>query len=232
MAKQFPKESWYAVGGAESLAPGDVAPVRLFGEERVAWRGEDGKSHVWDNRCIHRGMRLQYGFVDGNRLACRYHGWRFGGNAQCEAIPAHPDMTPPNDYCIPAFQSVEKDGLIWTAAGRAQGNAPDLPASENMVFCRSVMVRADAEAAARHLVGAGADTIATGLLSTPTSVGDVETVIIVAVQPVSEGKSQLHVLASHLDPDGEIPALRLHVSAWARRLRDSIEEEFGKEAAT
>ena len=134
MAENFPKDAWYAVGGAAMLAEGEVMPVKLFGEERVAWRGDDGESHVWHNRCIHRGMRLQYGFVDGDRLACRYHGWRFGGDAQCKKIPAHPTMAPPDDFRIPVFQSAEKNGLVWTTAGTPGANVTGLPGSENFIF--------------------------------------------------------------------------------------------------
>ena len=93
MAEHFPRDAWYAVGGAAMLAEGEVMSVKLFGEERVAWRGDDGESHVWHNRCIHRGMRLQFGFVDGDRLACRF-GRRFGGDAQCKEFqPLWPRRT-------------------------------------------------------------------------------------------------------------------------------------------
>ena len=89
MSDLFPKDSWYALGGSAALDAGAVSPACLFGEERVVWRGEDGASHVWHNQCIHRGMRLQYGFVDQNRLSCRYHGWRFGiEDGACKEIPA------------------------------------------------------------------------------------------------------------------------------------------------
>ena len=136
MSELFPKNAWYAVSGAATLAAGDVIPVQLFGEERVGWRGDNGESHVWQNQCVHRGMRLQFGFVDGDRLACRYHGWRFGGDAKCEVIPAHPDMTPPDDYCVPAFPSAEKHGLIWTTGEDTDSSPPDLPGGSDLIFCR------------------------------------------------------------------------------------------------
>ncbi len=33
--------------------------------------------HVLSGRCPHRGARLADGFVDGNDLVCRSHGWDF-----------------------------------------------------------------------------------------------------------------------------------------------------------
>ncbi|NBP72426.1 MAG: hypothetical protein EBU57_04455 [Alphaproteobacteria bacterium] len=44
MSDEFPDNAWYAVGGSDALASGDVIPVHLFGEERVAWRGTETAS--------------------------------------------------------------------------------------------------------------------------------------------------------------------------------------------
>lgn len=231
MSELFPKDAWYAVGGATSLASGEVMPVQLFGEERVAWRGDDGESHVWQNRCVHRGMRLQYGFVDGDRLACRYHGWRFGGDAKCEVIPAHPDMTPPDDYCIPAFPSAENGGLIWTTGGEPAQSSPDLAGAEDMVFCRTVAVHAPAETAADIVAEAGLSVSAPGMYSGTISCDGADASTVVAIQPVNGAKSQLHVSAGRLETGDDVVTLRLSMSAWAMRLRDTIESANQKGAA-
>jgi phenylpropionate dioxygenase-like ring-hydroxylating dioxygenase large terminal subunit len=81
-------------------------------------------------------MRLQFGFVDGRTgSSCRYHGWRFGGDGKCAYIPAHPDMTPPDDFCVPAFPSAaEATGLIWTSTGDPGDSPPDLSGFERSDF--------------------------------------------------------------------------------------------------
>lgn len=201
--------------------------VRLFGEDRVLWRDGDGRSRLWRNRCIHRGMRLHYGFVDGNRLVCRYHGWRFGGDGKCALIPAHPAMEPPDDFRIPAFASREAAGLVWATAGAPAEPAPPSPEG---VFCRTLALRADAadvRAALRasRYAGLGArgtagfgpvEDIADGVLSLAAPAGG-ETLVF-ALQPVEDGRSQVHVLVS---PAGrtDVPNLRHHVAAWALRFR-------------
>lgn len=221
MSDLFSKNSWYAIGGSTALAAGEVSTARLFGEERVVWRGEDGASHVWHNQCIHRGMRLQYGFVDQNRLSCRYHGWRFGGDGKCAQIPAHPDMTPPDDFCVPAYRSVESDGLIWTTTGEPGDAPPDLSAFENLTFCRSVVI----DTAAAEVAGAVSDLpssrpVAAGVTAVETSANET---LVLAVQPVDDEKSQLHILAASASTDTR--ALRKRCSAWARQFRWRVENK-------
>ena len=231
MSELFPKTAWYAVSGASALAAGEVIPVQLFGEERVGWRGSDGKSHVWQNQCVHRGMRLQYGFVDGDRLACRYHGWRFGGDAKCEVIPAHPDMTPPDDYCVPAHPSAEKHGLVWTTGEETGDVPPKLPGGADIVFCRSIAVNVPAEHAAEIVADAGLPATAAGVYSGTIDINGVETLVVVAVQPVNAAKSQLHVLADNTSGEHDVQTLRLAAAAWAMRLRDLMEIGARKESA-
>lgn len=228
------EDAWYAIGGSLSLGRGDVQPVKLFGVERVAWRDNEGGSHVWHNRCIHRGMRLQYGFVDGNRLACRYHGWRFDGDGKCAYIPAHPDMVPPDDFCVEASPCAETGGLIWTTTGSPDGSPPDLSEFENLTFCRSVAVNCrpgDVDKATEHAtfipfsgdnpgLAFSRRNIAPGILAVEASSGET---LIVAIQPANECKTHLHVLSTAPVSDSDRPALRRHFSVWARQFRWRLE---------
>ena len=205
-------------------------PARLFGEERVLWRDGRGVSHVWHNRCIHRGMRLEYGFVDGDRLACRYHGWRFGEDARCVHIPAHPDMTPPEDFRIQACETAEAGGLIWTTVGAPSG-PPAATRLDNLHFCRTIAIAADAADIVEalpaigfpFLLGRGEPVFAheqeaPGLLTIRSTGADApgETLVL-AVQPTAKGACQVHVLANAATDD--TTALRRHFARWARRFR-------------
>lgn len=221
MSDLFSVDCWYAVGGSTALGAGEVAPASLFGEERVIWRGEDGASHVWHNQCIHRGMRLQYGYVDQNRLSCRYHGWRFGGDGKCAFIPAHPDMTPPDDFCVPSYPSAESGGLIWTTNGEPGDAPPDLSEFENLTFCRSVVI--DAGPA---MVAEAASALAS-YRPVSAGVGAVDTedgaTIVLAMQPVADEKTQLHILAA--TADAASAETRRRCSAWALQFRWQVEND-------
>ena len=67
---------WHAVTLAGGVETGTSMGTRLFGEEIVVWRDENGVAHTWEDRCPHRGMRLSMGFVRSDRIACLYHGWQ------------------------------------------------------------------------------------------------------------------------------------------------------------
>lgn len=121
-------------------------PATILDKELVVWRDRRGDSHAWPNRCVHRGMRLSLGFVDGERLACRYHGWRYGAGGRCVHVPAHPELEPPETFCFTPYASAERYGLIWASTDAARDAAPRLPALDAAAtpihFCRSLAVDA------------------------------------------------------------------------------------------
>ena len=88
---------------------------QLLGREVAIWRADDEFINVWENRCLHRGVRLSIGTNDGTELTCRYHGWRYSNrSAGCTYIPAHPADAPARTICNRTFAAVEKYGLVWS----------------------------------------------------------------------------------------------------------------------
>lgn len=108
----FP-DGWTAAGLCNAVLPGSANRTVIHEFDIVIWRGEDGIVRAWENRCPHRGMRLSYGMVRGNRLTCLYHGWTYDGNGGCAAIPAHPDLQPPKTIQTVKFACREEAGMIW-----------------------------------------------------------------------------------------------------------------------
>jgi nitrite reductase/ring-hydroxylating ferredoxin subunit len=97
---------------------------QILGRDLAVWRADDGFVNVWENRCLHRGVRLSIGSNSGEDLKCQYHGWRYANRtAGCTYIPAHPTYAPARTICNRTFPVVERFGLIWS------GEAPkgDLP---------------------------------------------------------------------------------------------------------
>ena len=77
---------WHPVGFAKGLAD---APVHedLLGEPLVLWRGQDGSPRAMSDLCVHRGTALSLGTVSDDQIVCAYHGWRYGADGRCMAIP-------------------------------------------------------------------------------------------------------------------------------------------------
>ena len=67
--------------------------------------------------CLHKGVALHKGEVDGNCLVCPYHGWRFDGAGCVRSIPyATSDLTLPTAR-VRSYPVREHYNLIWVFPG-------------------------------------------------------------------------------------------------------------------
>jgi len=137
---------WHPVATAHDVRPRLLFRGELLGRELVLWRADDGFVNVWENRCLHRGVRLSIGVNDGAELVCRYHGWRYANrSAGCTYIPAHPANSPARTITNRTFPVVERYGLIWTADDPV-GDVSAPPALDGDTFTlRSLPVNAPAD---------------------------------------------------------------------------------------
>jgi phenylpropionate dioxygenase-like ring-hydroxylating dioxygenase large terminal subunit len=103
---------WVPIALSRDIPAGVTRAIILDGYELVAWRGDGGAVQVWEDRCPHRGTRLSYGFVRGDRLNCLYHGWEYGTGASCHRIPAHPDLAVPATIRAKAYAATESGGMV------------------------------------------------------------------------------------------------------------------------
>jgi phenylpropionate dioxygenase-like ring-hydroxylating dioxygenase large terminal subunit len=102
---------WHPVSYATDLGS-EPRRVSLLGEELVIARMGDGV-RCFRDICVHRGAALSLGAVEGGELRCPYHGWRYGEDGTCTAIPARFGMTIPSKARLERFHAVEQSGLIW-----------------------------------------------------------------------------------------------------------------------
>lgn len=176
----------YALALSADIDPGTSAGTRLFGHELVIWRDAGGAAHVWEDRCPHRGMRLSFGFVRGDHIACLYHGWRYDTAGQCRYIPAHPDLDVGAMIRARTYPTAERHGLVWVAWGAPL--PPEIETSAGVPTpVRSLYLDASAE---RVFDACGAVPGKDGIVR--TSLGGRP--VLVAVQPLSDQQSAAHVL--------------------------------------
>src|SRR5216684_2403711 len=73
---QLVRNYWVPAFLSNRLPPVDSDPirVRLFGENFVAFRGDDGEIGFLDEGCPHRGASLVLANQEGCALRCLYHG--------------------------------------------------------------------------------------------------------------------------------------------------------------
>lgn len=144
---------WVPVAASEDVVPRHVFQGKLLGQELAIWRADDGYVNVWENRCLHRGVRLSIGVNTGTELVCQYHGWRYANrNAGCTYIPAHPADAPPRTICNRTWPVREAHGLIWTHFDAVEPAMPRALAEAPLVL-RAVPVRAAPAEVAAALEG-------------------------------------------------------------------------------
>ena len=217
-------QGWYPLVLARDIAPGTSAGTRVEGKEFVAWRDDKGASHVWEDRCPHRGMKMSFGFVRGDHIACLYHGWQYDTAGQCRHIPAHPDLDVPKTIKIATFGVAEAGGMVWCNFDtEADNTAPPPDLSSDITPLRTVF--ADCQAALlveriplTLLDGITPDTKATAERVIEIRLGDLT--MIAGIQPVAEREAALHIVAAGTASADQLKRLAL----WAEQLRRDAEE--------
>jgi nitrite reductase/ring-hydroxylating ferredoxin subunit len=146
---------WHPIAAAHDLPHRHVYHGQLLGREMAVWRADDDHVNVWENRCLHRGVRLSIGVNDGRELKCQYHGWRYANRtAGCTYIPAHPADAPARTITNRIFPSTERWGLVWTALeeGADLADVDGLLHAKPLAL-RGVTVNAPADLVLEHLEG-------------------------------------------------------------------------------
>lgn len=125
------RRCWHPVACADTLGDQPLR-VTLLGEPLVLWRDSAGEPHALSDLCIHRGTALSLGRVVGDQLMCPYHGWRYGSDGMCKAIPQLADPTRvPGKARVPAYRCRARYGLLWVALEEPRWPLPEVPELES-----------------------------------------------------------------------------------------------------
>jgi phenylpropionate dioxygenase-like ring-hydroxylating dioxygenase large terminal subunit len=134
----FLRNLWYCAGRGDGLKPGAMRHRTLLGEPILLGRDHAGTAFALRDLCPHRGVLLSAGRIRpaGNgqsmsEVECAYHGWRFGIDGACRAIPS---LTPDQKLDVGrirvrAYPVQERQGLLWIFMAVDQ-NAREAPAMD------------------------------------------------------------------------------------------------------
>ena len=78
---------WYPMCRSAEVKTGIPKPVAFAGDPIVLVRCASGKLFALEDRCAHRQVPLHAGVVRGEALQCGYHGWTYGTDGRCLAVP-------------------------------------------------------------------------------------------------------------------------------------------------
>jgi len=116
------RDIWYCAGPAAQVKPGRMRHKTLLAEPIVIGRDHGGRAFALRDLCPHRGVPLSAGRIKrgangsaASEVECPYHGWRFGPEGGCRAIPS---LIPGQIMDISrirarAYPVIERQGLIW-----------------------------------------------------------------------------------------------------------------------
>ena len=118
---------WYVVMPSDEVPADRPIAIRRMGEDLVVWRDAEGKVHVMEDRCAHRGARLSLGKVREGELVCWYHGWRYDRAGQCNFIPSEGGACElAKSARVKVYPAEEHGGLVF-AYFSSDGRAPHEP---------------------------------------------------------------------------------------------------------
>jgi phenylpropionate dioxygenase-like ring-hydroxylating dioxygenase large terminal subunit len=138
------RQYWLPLLSSAELPEADGAPVRvrLLGEDLIAFRTTSGTVGLVENSCPHRGASLFYARNEEEGLTCVYHGWKFGVDGACLAMPTEPVE---NGFIervrAVTYPCVERNGVIWTYMGSREVPPPLPDLEPNLVAGEGYQVR-------------------------------------------------------------------------------------------
>ena len=144
---------WYPVAVADQVKDKPVS-VTLLDQRLVLYRTSE-RIVAANDLCLHRGVPLSLGWVEGDTLVCGYHGFRYNALGKCVEIPAHPGAAIPPRLCLKTYPTQERYGLVWTClSGEPAAPLPELPEWDDPTYQRAMPEPIDLKATAgRQLEG-------------------------------------------------------------------------------
>jgi phenylpropionate dioxygenase-like ring-hydroxylating dioxygenase large terminal subunit len=133
----FLTDAWYLAGLSHDLKPGRLVHLDLLGEPVMLGRGRGGQLFGLRDVCPHRAAPLSAGRfhrdAEGREtIACPYHGWRFGADGACAAIPSltADQAMDVSRIRVRRYPVAESQGMVFIWIGADPAAEPDLPPPE------------------------------------------------------------------------------------------------------
>ncbi|AQR60703.1 2Fe-2S ferredoxin [Brevundimonas sp. LM2] len=118
--KGFVLDTWYFVALSRDVAVASLKRHELLGEPVLVGRRRDGAVYAMRDICPHRAAPLSAGRLvqkpgEGETVECPYHGWRFGTDGVCAAIPSLVDDQPyeAGRIRVRSYPVVESQGMVF-----------------------------------------------------------------------------------------------------------------------
>lgn len=120
---------WYPILTTDDIRKDRPTGARRMGQELVLWRDVSGRLVCQSARCPHKGANLADGRLKGNSIECPYHGFRYGADGDCKAVPClGAGARIPSSLKIATYPVRELHGLVWLWWGEDREELPEIQA--------------------------------------------------------------------------------------------------------
>jgi phenylpropionate dioxygenase-like ring-hydroxylating dioxygenase large terminal subunit len=118
---------WHPVAFSKDVHGTKPRAVTLLDVELVLYRA-GGTVVAARDLCLHRGVPLSLGWIEGEEIVCAYHGFRYGPRGECTTVPAQPKAAIPKKLCLTNYPVSERHGLVWVClSGEPRLPIPEWP---------------------------------------------------------------------------------------------------------
>jgi phenylpropionate dioxygenase-like ring-hydroxylating dioxygenase large terminal subunit len=122
---------WHPLARSSELRPRHMLGVTFAGDPIVLARTEAGEVFALEDRCAHRQVPLHLGVVEGERIKCGYHAWRYDRTGRVCGIPYLPKGAARPARGVRSYPCREAYGLIFVFPGdpelATRVTLPELP---------------------------------------------------------------------------------------------------------
>ena len=119
----WPRNCWYAAAYDVELKR-ELLGRRIGDHSLVMYRREDGKAVALENACWHRLMPLSEGKIEGDNVACGYHGLVYNAEGRCVFMPSQKTINPAAR--VRSYPVAERHRFVWVWTGDPALADPDL----------------------------------------------------------------------------------------------------------
>jgi phenylpropionate dioxygenase-like ring-hydroxylating dioxygenase large terminal subunit len=130
----FLSDAWYVAALSADLKPGRLARHEMLGEPVLLGRSKAGQLFALRDICPHRAAPLSAGRFrtepsGAETVECPYHGWRFGRDGACAAIPSlvADQAIDVSRIRVRRYPVAESQGLVFLWFGADEHGEPDQP---------------------------------------------------------------------------------------------------------
>ncbi|HEY2655642.1 MAG TPA: aromatic ring-hydroxylating dioxygenase subunit alpha [Solirubrobacteraceae bacterium] len=119
----WPRNCWY-VAAYDVEVGRKLLPRKIAGHDLVLYRRQDGRTAALENACWHRLLPLSEGKIEGDSVACGYHGLVYNSEGRCVFMPSQQTINP--SARVRSYPVVERHRFVWVWTGDPALADPDL----------------------------------------------------------------------------------------------------------